>query len=197
MFPMPRRLHSGQGTDLPGPPGDHPGNPSFSEVGIFPIASSICYLISQVSTDRVFISLALRLHPSSMDKMTAASHFLPSTDVVSCVVLSCFSRVRLFATLWTIACQAPLSMGFSRQEYWSGLPFCPPGDLPDPDMEPASLTSPALAGGVFTASATWEAPVRSLQRQTSLGIKEELKIHEGVDPSSPGEDGDRITLGKV
>ena len=46
-------------------------------------------------------------------------------------VLSCFSRVRLFGTLWTVARQAPLSMGFSRQEYWSGLPFPPPGHLPD------------------------------------------------------------------
>ena len=48
-------------------------------------------------------------------------------------------------------------MGFSRQEYWSGLPCPPPGDLPDPGMEPTSLTSPALAGGLFTTSATWEA----------------------------------------
>ena len=49
------------------------------------------------------------------------------------------SRVRLFATLWTVACQAPPSMGFSRQEYWSGLPFPPPGDLPDPEIEPRLL----------------------------------------------------------
>ena len=49
------------------------------------------------------------------------------------------SRARLFATLWTVACQAPLSMGFSRQEYWSGLPFPPPGDLPDPETEPRPL----------------------------------------------------------
>ena len=55
-----------------------------------------------------------------------------------------------------IACQAPLSMGFSRQEYWSGLPF-PLGDLPDPGMEPESLTSPALAGRFPTTSSTWEA----------------------------------------
>ena len=57
-------------------------------------------------------------------------------------VLSRFSCVRLFApTLpWTIACLAPLSMGFSRQEYWSGLPFPSPGDLPDPGIEPLSLT---------------------------------------------------------
>ena len=53
--------------------------------------------------------------------------------------------------------QIPLSMGFSSQEYWSGLPFSPPGDLPDPGIEPRSLTSPALAGGFFTTAATWEA----------------------------------------
>ena len=67
------------------------------------------------------------------------------------------SRVRLFVTPWTVACQALLSMEFSRQEYWSGLPFLPPGDLPDPGTEPRSLESPALAGGFFTTSATWEA----------------------------------------
>ncbi|ELR52587.1 hypothetical protein M91_18885, partial [Bos mutus] len=50
--------------------------------------------------------------------------------------------------------QAPLSMGFSRQEYWSGLPFPPPGTLPNPGIEPVSLKSPALAGGFFTTSAT-------------------------------------------
>ena len=54
-------------------------------------------------------------------------------------MLSRFSRVRLSATLWTVAHQAPLSMGFSRQEYWSGLPCPPPGDLPDPGIEPESL----------------------------------------------------------
>ena len=65
-------------------------------------------------------------------------------------------HVRLFETLWTVAHQAPLSMGFSKHEYWSGLPFPPPEDLPDPGIEPASLMSPALAGGFFTTSATWE-----------------------------------------
>ena len=53
-------------------------------------------------------------------------------------------------------CQAPPSMGFSRQEYWNRLP-CPPGDLPNPGIEPASLMSSALAGRFFTTSATWEA----------------------------------------
>ena len=69
-----------------------------------------------------------------------------------------FTRVQLFVTLWTVACQAPLSVGFSRQEYWSGLPCPLPGDLPNPGIEPASLMSPALTGEFFTTSATWEAP---------------------------------------
>ena len=60
------------------------------------------------------------------------------------------------ATPWTVAHQAPLSMGFSRQEYWSGLPCPPPGDLPDPGIKPASLESPALAGRFFNTRATWE-----------------------------------------
>ena len=58
---------------------------------------------------------------------------------------------------WTIAHQAPLPMEFSRQEYWSGMPFLTPGDLPNPGVEPASLASPALAGGFFTTSAPREA----------------------------------------
>ena len=65
-------------------------------------------------------------------------------------VLSGFSCVWLFANLWTIARQALLSKGLSRQEYWSGLPCPPPGDLPDPGIQP---TSPALADGFFTTSA--------------------------------------------
>ena len=72
-------------------------------------------------------------------------------------MLSCFRCVQLFMTPWTLDHQAPLSMGFSRQEYWSGLPCPPPGDLPDPGID-LSLMSVALAGGFFTTSATWEAP---------------------------------------
>ena len=63
-------------------------------------------------------------------------------------VLSCFSCVWLFMTLWTVAHQAPLFMGFSRQEYWSGLPFPSPGDLPDPGIEPGS---PALEADALTS----------------------------------------------
>ena len=67
--------------------------------------------------------------------------------------------VQLFVTLWTVSCQAPQSVGFPRQEYWNGLPFPSPGDLPDPGIRLESLTSPVLVGGFFTTSATWEAPV--------------------------------------
>ena len=71
-------------------------------------------------------------------------------------VLSHFSCVQLFATPWTIARQASLSVGFPRQEYWSELPFPPPGDLPDPGICLVSLSFPELADGFFTTSATWE-----------------------------------------
>ena len=70
---------------------------------------------------------------------------------------SCFSHVQLFGTLWTVIHQAPLSMRFSRQEYWSGLPCPPPRDLPDPGIKLAPLTSPALASEFFITSTTWEA----------------------------------------
>ena len=77
-------------------------------------------------------------------------------------MLSRFSLVQFFATLWTLACQDPLSMGFSRQEYCSGLPCLPPEDLPDLGTERASLISLALAGGFFITSAMWEAHFRIL-----------------------------------
>ena len=66
------------------------------------------------------------------------------------------NQVQLFVILWTVAHQAPLSMGFSRQEYWSGLPFPPPGHFPDPGIQSWALEFPALAGGFFTTSATWD-----------------------------------------
>ena len=76
------------------------------------------------------------------------SHKLSRKYTYACVlvsVLSHFSHVRLFANLWIVACQAPLSLGFSRQEYWSGLPLPSPGDLPDPGIEPGSPTLEADA----------------------------------------------------
>ena len=83
-------------------------------------------------------------------------------------VLSCFSWVTLFAILWTAAHQAPLSMGFSRQEHWSGLPCPPAGDLPNPGIKPTSVMSPALAGRFFTTNATWEAQFTPTNDQSEL-----------------------------
>ena len=80
-------------------------------------------------------------------------------------MLSHFSHVWFFATLWKVARQGPLSMGFSRQEPWSGLPCHPLGDLPKPGTEHTSLMSPALAGRIFTTSATWEALGRSWSKE--------------------------------
>ena len=80
------------------------------------------------------------------------------TSLRVCVcMLSPFSQFQLFVTLGTVPSQAPLPMGFSRQEYWSGLPCSPPEDHPDPGIEPVFLISPSWAGGFFTTNTTWEA----------------------------------------
>ena len=77
-----------------------------------------------------------------------------------------FSLVQLFVTPWTVACQAPLSLGFSRQEYWIRLPFPSPGNLlDDARMKPGS---PSLAGGFFTTSASWGKKGNSSQVYFSL-----------------------------
>ena len=101
--------------------------------------------------------LKMRLTAAGLE----ASHTL-------CYVLSHFSHVQLFATLWTVALQVPLSMGFSRQEYWSGLSCPPPGDLPDPRIEPESFMSPALAGDFFTTSHTLTFWSADHHRKTTL-----------------------------
>ena len=82
---------------------------------------------------------------------------LPNTGVCILVRSKAFSCVQLCATPWTVARQALLSIGFSRQEYWSGLPCPLPGDLPNPGIKPKVLLSPALAGRFLTTSTTWEA----------------------------------------
>ena len=86
-------------------------------------------------------------------------------------VLSHFSSVCLFVTLWAVAWQPPLSMGFSRQEYWSGVSCPPPGDLPHPGTESVSLRSSALAGRFFTTSNTWEAHLILYIKLNSKGIR--------------------------
>ena len=112
--------------------------------------------------------------------------------------LSSLSPVRLFATLCTASCQAPLSMGFSRKEHWSGLPCPPARDLTDPETEPSSLTSLALAGGFFTTSATLEwsevisdslwlnglySPWHSPGQNTGVGSH--FLLNPGIKPRSP------------
>ena len=92
----------------------------------------------------------MKRQPSEWEK-TIANEAIDKDFKFSCSVMSDP------ATPWTIAYQAPLSTGFSSQEYRNGLPFPTSGDLPDPGIKPASLLSSALAGGFFTTSATWEA----------------------------------------
>ena len=75
---------------------------------------------------------------------------------IACM-LKCFSHVHLFPTLWAVAHQFPLPMGFSRQEHWSGLPCPSSGNFPDPGIKPPCLTYPILADRFFTTSATWKA----------------------------------------
>ena len=81
------------------------------------------------------------------------------------------SSVRLFVTPWTVACQAPLSMGFSRQEYWSELPCPSPRDLPDPGIEPKS---PALTDGFFTT----EPPGKSIWWNTAM--KKKMDVYHAI-----------------
>ena len=88
-------------------------------------------------------------------KLAWVTESLPQTCPHLPFQIACIpSRVQLCVTLRTVAHQAPLSVGFSRQEYWSGLPFPYPEDLPDPGVDPVSLTSLAFAGEFFTTRAT-------------------------------------------
>ena len=92
------------------------------------------------------LPLSLSFSPLTTASLFSMCHAVPSH----------FSHVWLLVTLWTVACQAPLSMGFSKQEYWSGLSCPPPGDIPDPGIK---ATSSAMAGRFCTTSATWKALV--------------------------------------
>ena len=112
------------------------------------------YSLSFNGTD-VFPVLKFRILGTSMIPL-----WLTGCQHPHACMLGCFSPFRLLATLWTVALQAALSMGFSWQEYWSGLPCPPPGDLSDPRIKPLSLKSLAYAGGFFTTSATYKARQR-------------------------------------
>ena len=86
------------------------------------------------------------------------------------------SRVQVFVTPWTVACWAPLSKGFSRQEYWSGLPCLPPGDLPHPGIEPTPLYVSCIGRQVLAISTTWEAQFIKTLWQVYIG-QSETKIY--------------------
>ena len=86
------------------------------------------------------------------------------------------SNVRLFMTPWTVAHHAPLSMGFSRQKYWSGSPFASPGDLPNPGMEPVSPMSPALQVNSLLLGQVSDIPTVTLKTQKSIVVKGKNKI---------------------
>ena len=94
-------------------------------------------------------------------------------------LLSHFSCVWCFVTLWTMAHQTPLFMGFSRQEYWSRLPCPPPGELPNPGIEPTSLIFPSLTGRFFTTSTIWEAPCIYMENNSVL--KKCSAIYSNID----------------
>ena len=97
----------------------------------FPISP----LVTVFDFFRVYYSIARADREGEVKEVRLYGYFLGSAMYA---VLNCFSRVRLLATPWTVAHQAPLSMGFTRQEYWSGLPCIPPGDLPDSGTESMS-----------------------------------------------------------
>ena len=104
------------------------------------------------------LSLKLCLLGLQSDFISLVGMFKKGTDVKYVCVPSC---IWLFAAPWTVACQAPLSVELSRQEYWRGLPCPPPGDLPNPEIKPASLASPALAGRFLTTRTIWETLLRN------------------------------------
>ena len=110
-------------------------------------------------------------------KLKIESLYDPASPSGYVCMLSGFSRVRIFATPWTVARQAPPSMGFSRQEYWMGCHLLLQGSFPTQGLNPASLASPALAGGFFTSSATWEAGYNKPQRIESRVSKRHRHGH--------------------
>ena len=103
-----------------------------------------------------FLCVSLMCVSGFMQSLTWLTRFQLHLSGSSLLVAPLTIFQLLCATPWTVAHQAPLSMGFSRQEYWSGLPFPPPGDLPDPRLKPTSNASPALTGSLYLC-ATWEA----------------------------------------
>ena len=127
-----------------------------------PLYSWVLHPKGQSIVDRlvnVEVWLCCALYQKGFDHLwiLVCTRYLPPTDtegwpVCVCTVLSSFSRVQLFVTSWSIAHQTPLSMGFSRHEFWSGLPGHPPGDLPHPGIKSRSPVSPALQAILYLLS---------------------------------------------
>ena len=153
---------------------------------LFPVASRLLEKLSYGKSEQGARRLSgngLNIARPLLGPMATWLHHLPFWGSKSLcealVVVQSLSRVWLFVTPWTVACQAPLSMVFARQEYWSGLPFPTPGDLPDPGIE---LESPALAGWFFTAepprkpSMRWYTPTDTHSRERALAPHPGLAI---------------------
>ena len=108
--------------------------------------------------------LTFRFSVSTM-QIIGILQWVRSREILSCVCAKSLQSCSILCDLMDWSCQAPLSVGFFRQEYWSVLLWLPPGDLPDPGIEPASLGSPALAGRFLTNSTTWETQVTQMLSQ--------------------------------
>ena len=134
------------------------------------------------------------LHPKLLSQDLNLSVGIQRLDLSSCVCMpSCFSRVQLFATPRTVAHQAPLSMGFSRQEYWSriGCHVLLQGIFLTQELKPTFLMSPSLAGGFFTTSATWQARgwlhLLSILKTPELRREHSQIVTKDIFPASPLE----------
>ena len=123
--------------------------------GWIPLESTERYPRTTRHIDRLYMVCLPFLSVASLHgfSMLSLQQNILTSYTMACMHAHLLSCIWLFVTPWTVAHQAPLSMGFSRQKYWSGLPF------PHPVIEPTSFMSPVLAGGFFTASTTWEAPI--------------------------------------
>ena len=132
-------------------------NINLPQLNKFPIHNTLWYARPWArcwgsNSDEDIVLALENIHPLQLGRHSHGATGQGTGYLTLVLVVSSLSHVWLFATSWTVACQAPLSMGLSRQEYWSELPFPPPWDLPNPGIEPMSLASPALAGGFFTTS---------------------------------------------
>ena len=120
-----------------------------------------------------------------------------SVGKIQIKIYVCAQLCLTFCDPMTVAHQGPLSMGFSRQEYWSGLLFPPPGDLLDPGIEPESLVSPALSGKFFYRCTTWEAQIKTYidlktEQKMFLRGKHQLDQLESLKMSMEGGKGDMV-----